>query len=118
MSYLVKRFFLFIAVLGVLFGTAFVSFRCGHNKGLKDAPRHYYSMDVSRALRESDVFRHYVDSLYVSTYRSAIDSIIRTDKVIDVVAKWVENHPGCSMSTRKPLNNVGKREFENTFFGR
>lgn len=116
MLFLVKKFFLFLAVLGILFGTAFVSFRCGRSQGFKDAPRHFYSVDVARALRENVQFRHYVDSLYVTAYRSAFDSVMRTDKALAVVSDWLVSHPDCAMSVKKSVPNVGKADFENMFF--
>ena len=100
MSFLVRIFFAILAVLGILLGTAFVSFRCGKSQGLKDAPRHYYSVDVGRALRENPQFRQYVDSLYVRTYRDAIDSVLRTDPVVSVVADWLVAHPGCEIGSQ------------------
>lgn len=116
MSSLVRKFLLFLVALGILFGSAFIAFRCGYKKGLGDAPRHYYSLDVSRALTENPAFRRYVDSLYVTTYRSVMDSVIRTDKMMTLVGKWLDAHPDCAMSVNKPVPNVGRQEFENTFF--
>lgn len=116
MSFLVRIFFAILAVLGILLGTAFVSFRCGVTQGLKDAPRHFYSVDVARALNENPQFRHYVDSLYVSTYRAAFDSLMRTDRALSVISDWLVAHPDCAMSVNKPVPNVGRQEFENTFF--
>lgn len=115
MSSLVRKFFLFVAVLGILFATAFVSFRCGRSQGLVDAPRHFYSVDVSRALRDNPQFRQYVDSLYVSTYRSAIDSILHTERVVGLVAHWLSERPGCVEHTFA-TDTVGVREFRNFFF--
>lgn len=113
---LARRFLFFGMALGVLLGTAYVSFRCGKSQGLKDAPRHYYSVDVGRALRENPQFRQYVDSLYVRTYRDAIDSVLRTDPVVSVVADWLVAHPGCEIGSYRPNPSVTRKDFEGAFF--
>ena len=95
MSYLAKKFVSsFWARLGVLFGSVFISFRCGYSKGLEDSPRHFYSVDVVKALNTNKDFKRYVDSLYIATYRSVLDSVVRHDKVISVIGKWIDEHPG------------------------
>lgn len=115
MSYLAKKYFIFLVALGILFSAVFLSFRCGYKKGLGDAPRHFYSMDVSRALTDNPAFRRYVDSLYVGTYRAVMDSVIRTDKVMSLVGKWLDAHPDCAIGKREPLKATSS-DFERVFF--
>lgn len=117
MSSLARRFFVFVGVVCVLFGAVFVSFRCGHSRGLKDAPRHYYSVDVAYALNNNPAFRTYVDSLYVSTYRSYLDSSLRTDRIAGLVSNWLKDHPGCSIGgVKRPSVKPKASDFERLFF--
>ena len=118
MSFPVKKFIIFMMALGVFFGTAYLTFKCGYSQGLKDAPRHFYSVDVARAIRENRDFKRYVDSLYVSTYISVIDSVIRTDKVVGLVSGWLDAHPDCAIGKRLPTKNVKASDFDNVFFKR
>lgn len=115
MSFPVKKFLIFVMALGVLFGTVYLTFKCGYSQGLKDAPRHFYSMDVSRALTDNPAFRRYVDSLYVGTYRAVMDSVIRTDKMMSLVGKWLDAHPDCAIGKREPLRATSS-DFERVFF--
>ena len=116
MSYLAKKFVLFLGALGVLFGSVFISFRCGYSKGLEDSPRHFYSVDVVKALNTNKDFKRYVDSLYVATYRSVLDSVVRHDKVISVIGKWLDEHPGCAMQKTSVIPGVSQKEYERLFF--
>lgn len=116
MSYLAKKFVLFLGALGVLLGSVFISFRCGYSSGLEDAPRHFYSVDVARSLKTNPAFKSYVDSLFVREYRSAIDSIVRTDEVLGVIGKWLDDHPGCAMQGASTVPGFSKREYDNVFF--
>ena len=115
MSYLAKKFFLFLGALGVLFGSVFISFRCGYSKGLEDSPRHFYSVDVVKAMNTNSDFKRYVDSLYIATYRSVLDSVVRHDKVISVIGKWIDEHPGCAMSEMSVVPGVTRRDFDRIF---
>lgn len=115
MSFPVRKFLIFVMALGVLLGTAYLTFKCGYSQGLKDAPRHYYSVDVGRYLRENPEFRHYVDSLYVSTYTHVLDSVIRTDKIVGLVSSWLDAHPNCAIGKRESLK-ASASDFENVFF--
>lgn len=106
---------MFLGVVGVLFLSAFISFRCGYGQGLKDAPRHHYSVDVSNALRTNPLFRVHVDSLFRESYRVAIDSILRKDEVVGMIGKWLDAHPGCQMKKESPLP-ITAGEAERVFF--
>lgn len=118
MSFLVRRFILFVCVLFVLFLTSFVSYRCGRSQGLKDAPRHFYSADVASALKENPDFRHYVDSLYVSTYSRIVSEFIATDKGQALVREWVMSHPACASEVRNMHRPMSSDEFMSFFVSR
>jgi len=115
MSFPVKKFVFFVMALGVLFGTVYLTFKCGYSQGLKDAPRHYYSVDVGRYLRENPEFRRYVDSLYVSTYTHVLDSVIRTDRIIGLVSSWLDAHPDCAIGKKSRIRATSA-DFESVFF--
>lgn len=115
MSYLVRRFFLFVAVGLVLFFTAFVSFRCGRSQGMDDAPRHHYTFDVMRSMETSPEFRYYVDSLYKSTYREYIDSVVNDSRFPGFVFNWLKEHPGCEFAVERP-HRSSSVDFGRTFF--
>lgn len=112
MSYLAKKFVLFLGALGVLFGSVFISFRCGYSKGLEDAPRHFYSVDVLNALNTNPDFRSYVDSVY----RAAIDSVIRQDQFVTMVGRWLDEHPGCAIQKMSKVPGVSVQDYERVFF--
>ena len=112
MSYLAKKFVLFLGALGVLFGSVFISFRCGYSSGLKDAPRHFYSVDIRRSLEKNADFKNYVDS----TYRAAVDSVIRKSDFYSFVGKWLDEHPGCTMQKMSVVPGVSRQDYERVFF--
>lgn len=117
MSSLARKFLLFVMALGVLLGTAYLTFGCGYRQGFEDAPRHYYSVDLAKAIRTNPSFRTYVDSLYVATYTQVLDSVIRTDKVVGLVSDWLDAHPGCAMEGRTGKKvNARVKDFEDVFF--
>ena len=113
---ILKKFALFLGALGVLFGSVFISFRCGYSKGLEDSPRHFYSVDVVKALNTNTAFKRYVDSLYTATYRTVLDSVVRHDKVVSVLGKWLDEHPGCAMQKMSVVPGVSQRDYERVFF--
>ena len=115
MSYLAKKFVLFLGALGVLFGSVFISFRCGYSKGLEDAPRHYYSVDVANSLRTNPEFRAYIDRVYRDTYIQVIDSVLRKDKLMSVIGGWLDAHPDCQIKKETNLR-VNPESAEKVFF--
>lgn len=115
MSYLAKKFVLFLGALGVLFGSVFISFRCGYSKGLEDAPRHHYSVDVARALRENPDFRRYVDDVYRSAYIQVLDSVIRKGELMGLIGGWLDEHPNCQIKDEKMLK-IDSKSAEHVFF--
>lgn len=112
MSYLAKKFVLFLCALGVLFGSVFISFRCGYSSGLKDAPRHFYSVDIRRSLETNADFKNYVDSLY----HAAIDSVIRRSDFYSFVGQWLDSHPGCALQKMSKVPGVTQQDYERVFY--
>lgn len=115
MSYLGRKFILFFCAFVFLFAAVFVSYRCGYGTGLKEAPRHHYSVDVMKSLKTSPEFRLYVDSLYMSAFRAHVDSVIRRDDIIGLMADWMDHHPGCQMKGERRVP-VTKSQVEGLFF--
>lgn len=115
MFFLVKRFAWVMGAFCVLFLSVFISFRCGYKKGLEDAPRRFYSVDVATALRENPDFRNYVTEVYSATYRQVLDSVLRTDKLLAVYGQWMDSHPGCAMMQEKKVG-IDVKDAEKVFF--
>lgn len=115
MSYLGRKFVIFLCVLVLLVGTVFVMYRCGYRAGLSEAPRHHYSVDVMNALKTSSEFRLYVDSLYLTAFRAHVDSVVRRDDIITMMGEWMDSHPGCQMKGERRVP-VTKSQVEGLFF--
>lgn len=115
MSYLGRKFVLFVVLMVLLVGAVFVSYRCGYRQGMDDAPRHYYSFDVMKALRTNSQFKAYVDSLYMATYRGYVDSLMRRDDVAGMVGRYKIERPSLSRDEVDAMRADQKKKLNELF---
>ena len=115
MSYLGRKFLAFLLVMVVFFGSVYVSYRCGYRQGMVDAPRHYYSFDVMKALRTSPQFKAYVDSLYMATYRGFIDSLMKKDDVAGMVGRYRIERPNLPRNEIDAMRADQKKKLNELF---